>query len=217
MTVKNLKEQSMNKYLFLILFFLPLSSCNRLQVVDNKNEAGQLVERFTIDPKTKLKEGLHETFFADTGGKCEESNYKAGILRGEQIFYFDNGQVKERRNFDENGSFTGIFKSYYENGHLNSEGQYENGSMDGKWKFFFKTGNIKDIIFYKNNVQNGPFIRYRENGKIASEGTFLNEVETGLLKLYDDKGNLTTQQQCENGNCLTTWKSSISADKAKKL
>ena len=110
----------MNRIWFFALVILSLSSCNKVQIVENKNEAGQLVERFTIDPKTKLKEGLHENFFTETGGKCEQSNYKAGILRGEQIFYYENGQVKERRNFDENGSFTGVFKSYYDNGHLKS-------------------------------------------------------------------------------------------------
>ncbi len=207
----------MNRMWFLILFFLPLSSCSNLSVIENKNEAGLLVERFSIDPKTKLKEGLHNTFFTENGGKCEESHYKAGILRGEQIFYYENGQVKERRNFDENGSFTGVFKSYHDNGHLKSEGQYENGAMDGKWKFFFKSGNIKEIIFYKNNVENGPFIEYHENGKIAAEGTYLNELENGVLKIYDDKGTLTMQKQCENGICRTTWKSSLAADSAKKL
>ena len=205
----------MNRIVLIFLILVPLSSCDNRKVVENKNEAGQLVERFSIDPKTKLKEGLHETFFTETGGKCEESNYKAGVLRGEQIFYYENGQVRERRNFDENGSFTGVFKSFHENGHLKSEGQYENGAMDGKWKFFFKSGNIKEIIFYKNNVENGPFIEYHENGKIAAEGTYINELENGLLKIYDDKGNLTMQKQCENGICRTTWNSSLSADSAK--
>jgi antitoxin component YwqK of YwqJK toxin-antitoxin module len=217
LTIKNLKEKSMSRIWFLAFAVLPLSNCGNVNVVENKNEAGQLVERFAIDPKTKLKEGLHETFFTENGGKCEQSNYKSGILRGEQIFYFENGQVRERRNFDENGSFTGVFKSYYDNGHLKSEGQYDNGAMDGKWKFFYKSGNIKEIIFYKNNVENGPFIEYHENGKIAADGTYLNELETGLLKIYDDKGNLTTQKQCENGACRTTWTSSMSADSAKKM
>ncbi len=207
----------MNKIVLFLLILLPLSSCRNVSVVENKNEAGQLVERFTIDPKTKLKEGLHETFFTENGGKCEESNYKAGVLRGEQIFYYENGQVRERRNFDENGSFTGVFKSYFENGHLKSEGQYENGAMDGKWKFFFNSGNIKEIIVYKNNTENGPFIEYHENGKIAAEGTYINELESGSLKIYDDKGNLTMQKQCENGICRTTWKSGLAVDSAKKL
>jgi antitoxin component YwqK of YwqJK toxin-antitoxin module len=215
--IKNLKGRSMNKMWFFVFILIPLCSCNNVNIVENKNEAGQLVERYAVDPKTKLKEGLHNTFFAENGGKCEESNYKAGVLRGEQIFYYENGQVKERRNFDENGSFTGIFKSYFDNGHLKSEGQYDNGAMDGKWKFFFKSGNIKEIIFYKNNVENGAFIEYHENGKIAAEGTYLNELENGVLKIYDEKGTLTMQKQCENGICRTTWKSSMAADVTKKL
>jgi antitoxin component YwqK of YwqJK toxin-antitoxin module len=207
----------MNKLFFLLFLFLPFYSCTHLDVVENKNEAGQLVERFTIDPKTKLKHGIHETFSTKNGGKCEESNYKAGVLRGEQILYYESGQVKERRNFDENGSMTGVFKSYLENGHLKSEGQYVNGAMEGKWQFFFKNGNLKEAIFYKNNVQNGPYMEYHENGKIAAEGTYLNEVDNGVLKIYDAQGNLSMQKQCINGVCQTTWKSTISMDRAKKL
>ena len=201
----------------LILFLIPLSSCHNLEVVENKNEVGILVERFTRDPKTKLKEGLHETFFTSNGGKSEESKYKRGVLYGEQMFYYENGQVMENRNFDNNGSFTGAFKSFHDNGHLKSEGQYENGAMIGKWKFFYKSGNIKEIIFYRDNVENGPFIEYYENGKISAEGTYANELEHGLLKIYDDKGNLTVQKQCENGVCRTVWKSDLAKDSAKKL
>ena len=209
----------MNKILFVLSLaaLVPLSSCSHLEVVENKNEANQLVERYSIDPKTRLKNGLHETFFANGGGKSEESSYKEGVLHGEQIFYYENGQVMERRNFDESGSFSGVYKSFYDNGHLKSEGQYENGAMGGKWKFFYKTGNIKEIVFYKYNVENGPFIEYRDNGKISAEGTYVNELEHGLLKIYDDAGNLTVQKQCENGVCRTVWKSDLAKDSAKKL
>jgi antitoxin component YwqK of YwqJK toxin-antitoxin module len=210
----------MNRLLLFALilsFFTPLSSCRQKEVVETKNEAGKLVERYTIDPRTKLKDGLHETFFTTTGGKSEESTYKVGVLHGEQIFYYETGQVMERRIFDKDGNFSGSFKSYHENGHLKSEGQYENGSMVGKWKFFYRSGNVKEIIHYKNNVENGPFIEYYENGKVSAEGTYMDELEHGLLKMYDNKGNLTSQKQCENGVCHTVWKSPTASDSVKKM
>lgn len=209
----------MNRILNLTLFSLLifLNSCTNLEVAENHNEAGVMIERFTRDPKTKLKEGLHETFFTTNGGKSAESNYKAGVLHGEQIFYFENGQIMERRNYDKTGSFTGAFKAFHESGSMRSEGQYENGAMTGKWKFFYKSGNIKEIIFFRDNVENGPFIEYYDNGKISAEGTYANELEHGLLKIYDDKGNLTMQKQCENGVCRTVWKSDLAKDSTKKL
>jgi antitoxin component YwqK of YwqJK toxin-antitoxin module len=210
-----MKNRILNFALLVSLIFL--GSCSNLEVAENRNEAGQLVERFTRDPKTKLKEGLHENFFTSNGGKSEESNYRAGVLHGEQVFYYESGQIMERRNYDKTGNFTGAFKAFHESGAVRSEGQYENGAMTGKWKFFYKSGNIKEIVFYRDNVENGPFIEYYENGKISAEGTYMNELEHGLLKIYDDKGNLTMQKQCENGVCRTVWKSDLAKDSAKKL
>ncbi|NJN33651.1 MAG: toxin-antitoxin system YwqK family antitoxin [Saprospiraceae bacterium] len=205
----------MRKISIFLTAILGLFSCSNVEVVENKDEAGRLVERFSVNKKTKLKEGMHETFFLG-GSKSEESRYKDGVLTGEQIFYFENGQIQEVRNFDESGRFTGAYKSYHETGRLKSEGQYANGSMGGKWKFFYRSGNIKEIVHFRDNVENGPFIEYRENGTISAEGTYQNELEQGLLKIYDEKGELTVQKQCENGICRTVWRSDLSKDSAKK-
>ena len=206
----------MKKILWLCVALIYLSSCNNSEVVENKDEAGRLIERYSVDEKTKLKDGLHETFLP-SGKKSEESHYTNGIMRGEQIFYYENGQIQETRNLDANGSFSGAYKSYYENGRMKSEGQYLNGAMGGKWKFFYNTGNIKEIVLFENNTENGPFIEYYENGKIKAEGTYANEREHGLLKLYDEKGELSKQMQCDNGACFTTWRSEVVKDSAKKL
>jgi antitoxin component YwqK of YwqJK toxin-antitoxin module len=200
--------------IFLLTFFI--SACNNLTIVEQKDEAGRVIERYAIDKKTQLKDGLHETFYP-TGSKSEASHYKAGVLTGEQIFYYQNGQIQEMRQFDANGSFSGPYKSYHESGQLKSEGQYVNGAMEGKWKFFYRTGNIKEIVHFRNNVENGPFIEYYENGKISAEGTYQNELEQGLLKIYNEKGELTVQKQCENGACRTIWRSDISKDTVKQL
>jgi antitoxin component YwqK of YwqJK toxin-antitoxin module len=202
--------------LVFVSFLFIFNSCSRVDVVENKDEAGRLIERYTVDKKSKLKDGLHETFFVG-GGKSEVSNYKDGVLRGEQIFYYESGQIQEVRNFDAGGSFSGAYKSYHETGKLKSEGQYVNGSMSGKWKYFYRTGNIKEIVHFRDNVENGPFIEYYENGKISAEGTYANELEHGVLKKYNDKGELTAQMQCEDGVCHTVWKSDMNKDSVKKL
>jgi antitoxin component YwqK of YwqJK toxin-antitoxin module len=185
-------------------------------MVEKRDEAGRQVERYSVDKKTKLKEGLHEAFYV-SGAKAEESHYKNGILTGEQIFYFENGQVQERRTFGGEGNFSGPYKSYHNNGRLKSEGQYANGAMSGKWKFFYLSGNIREILHYKNNTEDGPFIEYFDGGKISAEGTYRNELEEGLLKIYNKEGELTKQMQCENGACRTVWKSNLHRDEEKKL
>jgi antitoxin component YwqK of YwqJK toxin-antitoxin module len=206
----------MRKILLVCLTTYTFFSCSPVEVVEQKDEAGRLKERYTVNKQTKLKHGLHEAFFP-TGSKSEESQYANGVIRGAQIFYYQNGQIQEVRNFDDNGSFSGGYKSYHENGHLKSEGQYINGAMNGKWKFFYRTGNIKEIVHFQDNVENGPFIEYFENGKISAEGTYANELEQGLLKIYNEKGELTMQKECQNGACHTVWRSDLAKDSAKKM
>jgi antitoxin component YwqK of YwqJK toxin-antitoxin module len=206
----------MKKILCLLFVTALFAQCSSVEVTENKDEAGRLIERFSVHKKTKLKDGLHETFYA-SGSKSEESHYVNGVLKGEQKFYYEAGQIQEIRNFDLSGSFSGAYKAYHSNGHLKSEGQYLNGAMGGKWKFFYPSGNIKEIVHFENNTENGPFIEYHENGKIKAEGTYADEREHGLLKLYDEKGELTKQMQCDNGACFTTWRSDMSKDSVKKL
>ena len=210
------KYKGMRKFWVLVFVVFAFSNCSNVDVVENKDEAGRIIERYTVDKKTRLKDGLHETFYVG-GSKSEESNYKNGMLKGEQIFYYENGQIQEVRNFDKEGNFSGVYKSYHETGKLKSEGQYINGSMSGKWKFFYRTGNIKEIVHFRDNVENGPFVEYYENGKISAEGTYVNELEHGVLKKYNDKGELTSQMQCEDGVCHTVWKSDMNKDNSKKL
>ena len=197
--------------------FLSFMACNNLEVVEKRNENSLLVERYTVNKSTKLKEGLHESFSPNSTGLLQISHYKAGVLCGEQIVYYDNGQIEDCRHFNESGALSGDFLSYYENGKLKSEGHYASGAMNGKWKFFYANGNVKQITYYRDNVQNGPFVEFYDNGKPAAEGTYENDLEHGLLKMYDETGELTEQRECDNGICRTVWRSDVSKDGSKKL
>ena len=69
-----------------------------------------------------------------------------------------------------NGKMYGPFISYYENGQIQSQGNYNY--------------NESDIYSRKDGVQK----YYYENGKIESESIIKNGVEE--LKFYDKDGNL---------------------------
>ena len=64
-----------------------------------------------------------------------ENNYKAGILDGETIVYYSNGNISEM-------------------------GGYENGKENGVWKYFYTDGLLKQKGFFKEGVKVAPWLDY---------------------------------------------------------
>jgi antitoxin component YwqK of YwqJK toxin-antitoxin module len=62
----------------------------------------------------------------------------------------------------------GLFRSYYRNGTLASEGNYVDGAEDGLWT------------------------EYHENGRMAARGHYKNGEEVGQWEFWDDNGVPTT-------------------------
>ncbi len=68
--------------------------------------------------------------------------------------YHCNGTIKIKASKNKRGSFVGGYRSYFENGKIESEGRYlvHNGFetiKDGEWKYFDETGEISSVENYK--------------------------------------------------------------------
>lgn len=77
--------------------------------------------------------------------------YKSGALSSE--FVINNGNILK-------------FKTYYENGKINSISNYKNNKLNGKSIVYYESGNIASIINYKNGDIKGEFIEFYPNKKI---------------------------------------------------
>ncbi len=189
-------------FFFVLLIF---SSCkNNLETVENKDDQGNLIERYTRDKEDFSKMGLYTRFFKN-GQKAEEANYQKDTLHGDRKMYYENGQV-EIHELYQNGLFEGAYKTYYESGQLAQEGNYINNQMQGEWKRYYKSGQLMEVATFKDNEENGAFKEYHENGNQKAEGEYLNgDNEHGLLKLYSESGELEKKMQCKNGICRTIW------------
>ncbi|MBI3882707.1 MAG: DEAD/DEAH box helicase [Sphingobacteriales bacterium] len=54
--------------------------------------------------------------------------------------YYANGQLKAKYSLDSFGQYNGLSKEYYENGAVQSEGNYNSGIKNGDWKNYDSTG-----------------------------------------------------------------------------
>ncbi len=186
---------------FAMLF---LAACSNSEIVEKRDESGKLTEKFTINKKTKKKEGQYFAFYPN-GQKLEESFYINDSLHGERKLFYENGQL-DNITTHANGMFEGKYQKFNEAGKLLNEGQYVNNEMSGIWKKWYDTGELAEEVAFAANLENGPFKEYHKNGKLKAEGVYVDgDNEQGELKMYDENGELVKKMYCEFGICAETW------------
>ena len=210
-SMKMIKAKIMVRLTIFSLIVGILISCNSpYEEMVSKDDAGNLVSSYTIRKEDGVKEGVYQLYIE--GIISEKGEYKDGKQEGIRTLFYKSGKKQVEETYV-NGNITAK-KTYFENGTLKSEGQYDEAvAMSGKWKYYYQNGTIKEIVTFKNNVEDGVFVEYYENGNKKAEGTYVPmsfgiEVEgkeDGELKEYNEKGELVTKKQCKTGICKVIW------------
>ena len=193
----------MKKYL-LPLLLLAACKTGSIETIENRDDKGQILEKFDRRKKDFAKEGQFQAFYPN-GTIKEEAFYQNDTLTGEHKFFYPNGtcEIVQRR---QNGLFEGHYQHFYDNGTLESEGDYRNNAMVGPWRFLYKNGVVKELVEFRDNEENGPFREFYQSGTLKTEGAYLNgDNEDGPLKMYDSLGVLVKTMDCQAGVCRTVW------------
>lgn len=148
----------------------------------NYDSLGNYASAFFYDTKgNKISEGYYSGQLKDSlwiyyknDLKIKEETYKDGKLNCEQITYFENGQIVDKKRFEDDtqiglweryhkngnphlkaflvdGLMEGPIFRYYYSGALEVKGQYKNDMKEGKWHFYSEDGH-EEMIEYKNGV-----------------------------------------------------------------
>lgn len=131
----------------------------------NLNELERLGEKWTFI-------GESEPFNGDfietnaSGNKTGSGTMKDGLLEGERILYFDNGQKFTVRQYSK-GFEDGLAQEFYENGKLKQEGHFKAGREIGKWTVYYETGEKHGVFTFENGVQNGEYLEYDKKGNLT--------------------------------------------------
>jgi|GEM_PF-157709 len=88
---------------------------------------------------------------------AEELTYKEGVLHGDHIAYYPDGDKKSVQKF-------------------------VNGKAEGKFLEYGPNGEVESEVNYKNGLQHGAEIHYDREGNVRSSVTFVNGKETGVKK-----------------------------------
>lgn len=135
----------------------------------------------------------------DTLGRIIETRqYKTGTLVAREII--------NRVDFE--GNRNGMWKEFYDDYSLHSEGFYVHGLKNGIFKEYDHQGNIRSITKYENGVEidvknEVSPLKYRrdyyQNGQMKSEVTYRDGKMEGIRRDFDENGNVVKSYVYSNG------------------
>lgn len=84
---------------------------------------------------------------------------------------YPNGQIKIKGHLIKDKR-QGTWVSYYENGSIWSETNYQDGEKNGETKSFYPNGNLRYLGYYESDKQAHQWFFYNENGQFEKEIDF---------------------------------------------
>jgi len=95
-----------------------------------------------------------------------------GREHGEVVFYFENGLIKEKGNYNY-GVKNGKWVSWNEDGNKIGEVSYDaKGLKDGKWKVWDNNGTVRAQMNYENGNRVGKWKIWDSNGNLINEKSY---------------------------------------------
>ena len=104
--------------------------------------------------------------------------------------YDDYGNLISEVVCDREGSYNGLYKSYYIGNKPKYEVEYVKGDKEGKATEYHKNGKILSVANYTKGELNGYFQSYSYDGTLYAEGHYLNNERDGYWYQYNAFGKL---------------------------
>ncbi|MDY8133994.1 hypothetical protein [Aquimarina sp. 2201CG5-10] len=131
-------------------------------------QTGKVISEGSMIGKDRV--GKWKYYHKDSPKVMMTEQYLSGKLSGEQLTYFDNGQLTEKVNYL-NGKREGKRIIYSETGVVIKEFTYDNDQLHGVTKYYDTQGNLIIEGNYKNDRKDGVW-KYYENGKLTERKQF---------------------------------------------
>ena len=144
------------------------------------------------------------------------ATYKNGVPEGVRREYNENGEVEKSYIFKngkiiaegiltDSGKKQGLWKEYYENGSLKSEGNYKDDKKTGKWKYYYKNGQLEETGEYVDGKPEGEWLWYYPSGKLLRKMSYYQGLADGEITEYDEDGNVTLFGEYLEGKREGKW------------
>lgn len=121
---------------------------------------------------------------ADTTAPKEFGTYyMSGELQGEGSF-----AVIDKKD-DAKSEFIGAVTTYFKNGKVETQKNYQSGLLTGEYTSYFNNGNVKEHFFMNEGKKTGVGASFSENGRVCTLTPYKNDVPEGFYVVVDADGN----------------------------
>ena len=144
-------------------------------------------------------------------------NYKDSIPFGLHIFFAQDGTISKAITYDEFGvkngqgiidtlsKKQGIWEFYYDDGTINSKGEYKNDIKVGEWTYYYKNNKILQKGFFDDGMLTGEWIWYYETGKILRKENYFLGLRSGSLCELSPLGDTIVFGSYDEGDKMGEW------------
>lgn len=109
--------------------------------------------------------------------------YMSGELQGEGSF-----AVIDKKD-DAKSEFIGAVTTYFKNGKVETQKNYQSGLLTGEYTSYFNNGNVKEHFFMNEGKKTGVGASFSENGRVCTLTPYKNDVPEGFYVVVDADGN----------------------------
>ncbi len=127
---------------------------------------------------------------------CGDGNSSKNLERTDIISSYANGTPQIERDYKMiDGKRLAVYeREYYEDGNLLKDGPLsDNEKRDGLWKSYYRDGVIWSEGEYNNGIREGKTVTFFPNGKKYYEGQFLKAQKAGVWKFYNEQGEFVNE------------------------
>ncbi len=129
-------------------------------------------------------------FFYEDGRLKSKGEFDAKELRqGEWRYYHEDGQVKEISMF-RNDLADGVSKMWFDNGVPSSVSNYKNNNLENADSVFYFNGHLRSVINYKAGKMDGKASFYNSDGYLTSVKNYKDDQQEGDETYYHSNGKI---------------------------
>jgi hypothetical protein len=116
---------------------------------------------------------------------------KISLSKNKTYFWFKGGLIHEAE-FGVSGEvLNGSFKKYFHSNQLAQQGVFRKGLKVGLWKSWHENGKIETTQIWRSGQKNGKFVKYNNTGEIIEKGNYKRNSKHGMWIDMIKKDSLT--------------------------
>jgi antitoxin component YwqK of YwqJK toxin-antitoxin module len=125
-------------------------------------------------------------------GKLDDQGREQGLWRE----FYEDGKIKSEGNYKD-GKREKPWNFYFNNGQVEQTGEYVKGKPSGEWKKYFQDGNLNRDEFYDNGKENGIMTEYARDSTIIAKGNYVDGKKDGVWN-FNNNGYIATGKFLED-------------------